>query len=98
MLTESAVRRYVESCIRTESPELLAVRRRVTELGLDHEEIRLSQMAFFQTICCATNASKILELGTFLGDSTIGLARVLPDQERLCPLIATQLVQRKHAD
>src|SRR4051812_18049736 len=74
MLTEESARLFVERTFHPETIITSAVRRHIGEKGLEHEEIRASQLAFFRTLCLAAGVREMLELGTFIGYSAIGIA------------------------
>ena len=97
MLTEERARLFIEKTLAGDAEHARGIRRRVDELGLDHEELRVSQMAFVKTLCLAVRPKNILELGTFLGYSALGFAEVLAP---FVPggLLTTVDCNREHAD
>lgn len=79
MLTESMVREYIERVLPTESNRLQFIKEEIDRLQFEHEEIFPSQMNLLRFICHSIKAERILELGTFVGYSAIGLAEVLQE-------------------
>lgn len=77
MLSEEAVRVYIESAIQCETVELKKLRERVNELGLDHEEIFPCQVSFLRTLLMSGEVRSVLELGTFIGYSTLNFVECL---------------------
>ncbi len=67
MLTENKVRQFLENTLDGESTSLKLIREKIEALGLEHEEVFPSQIAFFKTLCLGAGVQQILELGTFLG-------------------------------
>lgn len=80
MLSERRVREWIEAELHGEVPVLQQIRERTDELGLPHEEVFPSQIALLRTLATAIGASRILELGTYLGYSTAAFARLLLDR------------------
>lgn len=81
MLSEEIVRNFIEEILKAESPQMRIIKDKVDELGLVHEEIFPSQMAFFQALCLLKDVKEILELGTFLGYSATGFADFLKNND-----------------
>jgi O-methyltransferase len=77
MLNEAEVRHYIEKNVTDEDDILRRLRLRIDELGLPHHEMFPSQIALLQGLAIAIGARRVLELGTFVGYSTIGLAQAL---------------------
>jgi predicted O-methyltransferase YrrM len=77
MLSESSARAWIESICPVEPTAARNIRARVVERGFQHEEVFPFQLAFLRTLVWATAARDVLELGTFLGYSTAGIAEAL---------------------
>ncbi|MGH3710890.1 MAG: O-methyltransferase [Pseudonocardiaceae bacterium] len=77
MLREETVRAYIESTIQCETVELKKLRERVDKLGLDHEEIFPCQVSFLRTLLMSGEIRSVLELGTFVGYSTLNFVECL---------------------
>lgn len=80
MLSERRVREWIETELHGENQVLQQIRERTDELGLPHEEVFPSQVALLRTLVVAIGASRILELGTYLGYSTAAFAQLLLDR------------------
>jgi caffeoyl-CoA O-methyltransferase len=69
---------YVESLFVEEEKRLKSIQSEVIKQGFDHEEIFDAQGKLLQVIIKMAGVKRILEIGTFLGYSTILMARALP--------------------
>lgn len=74
MLYERDVRHWIETMLSLEEDSLRLIRARTEEMGLPHEEMFDSQLVFLRCIILALRATKVLELGTYMGYSTVALA------------------------
>lgn len=82
MLTEANARRFIEATLPAESEPLRQIRAAVDAHGFEHEEIFASQAPLLQLLVLASRARNVLELGTFIGYSTMAFAecaRLAPD-------------------
>lgn len=95
MLTEKKVRQFIEDTLDGESTSTRLIREKVEALGLEHEEIFSSQIAFFKTLCLGAGVQEILELGTFLGYSTAGFAEFLKDTGSNGHIITVELDEKR---
>ncbi|MDE2184601.1 MAG: class I SAM-dependent methyltransferase [Alphaproteobacteria bacterium] len=75
MLSEEIVRQFIETQLPdSENVALRNVREHIEKLKIDHEEIFRSQIDIIRTLLAIRQADSILELGTFLGYSTLVFA------------------------
>jgi predicted O-methyltransferase YrrM len=95
MLTEKKVRHFLENTLDGESTSLKLIREKIEALGLEHEEVFPSQIAFFKTLCLGAGVQEILELGTFLGYSTAGFAEFLKDTGSNGHIITVELDEKR---
>lgn len=95
MLTEKKVRQFIENTLDGESTSARLIREKVEALGLEHEEVFSSQIAFFKTLCLGAGVQEILELGTFLGYSTTGFAEFLKDTGSNGHIITVELDEKR---
>jgi predicted O-methyltransferase YrrM len=84
----AAVDRYIGEHLLSADPVLASARQASTEAGLPDISVSPSQGKMLQVLAMAQGASRILELGTLGGYSTIWLARALRPGGRLISLEA----------
>jgi predicted O-methyltransferase YrrM len=84
----AAVDRYIGEHLLPADPVLASARQASTEAGLPDISVSPSQGKMLQVLAMAQGASRILELGTLGGYSTIWLARALRPGGRLISLEA----------
>lgn len=74
---------YISALISPEDDILKAVHASIEEADMPQISVSASQGKFLQLLSKLTHATKILELGTLAGYSTIWLARALPPKGKL---------------
>lgn len=77
---------YIENLFADEGDDLKSIIHLIEENGLPQQSISASQGKFLQVMATACNAKHILEIGTFLGYSTVWLARAVADGGRVITL------------
>jgi predicted O-methyltransferase YrrM len=82
----SEVDTYISELLAPEDDALKKVIHSLGEHGLPQASVSANQGKFIQMMAMSCNASKILELGTLGGYSTIWLARALPENGQLISL------------
>lgn len=90
----SAVDTYIETLFHTSDPVLESALKASDDEGLPEIQISPSQGRFLYLLAKLTAATRILEIGTLGGYSTIWLARALPATGRL----VTLEFEPRHAD
>ncbi len=70
---------YISNLLANEDSSLIHARNSVTDLGIPQQCISANQGKFLQTMMKACKAKRVLELGTFVGYSTIWMAKALPE-------------------
>jgi len=68
---------YIEDLFANEGDDLKNIINVIEENGLPQQSVSASQGKFLQTMAAACHAKHILEIGTFLGYSTVWLARAV---------------------
>lgn len=74
----AAVDQYIDDLFAPEDAALIATRDSINKAQIPDASISASQGSFLQLMAQVVQASRILEIGTFAGYSTIWLARALP--------------------
>lgn len=90
----AAVDRYISDLFAPEDVVLTATRKAILASGIPDGSISAGQGAFLQLLAGMVHASRILELGTFAGYSTIWLARGMTSDGKLITMEANPI----HAD
>ncbi|HET6256293.1 MAG TPA: O-methyltransferase [Puia sp.] len=84
----AAVDEYINDLFAPEDAALQAAQQSIAGSGIPDASISASQGSFLQLMARLVRASRILEIGTFAGYSTIWLARGLTDTGRLTTIEA----------
>jgi len=84
----AAVDEYINSLFAQEDPALTAAKEAIAKSGIPDASVSASQGSFLQLMARLVRASRILELGTFAGYSTIWLARGLTSPGKLITIEA----------
>jgi caffeoyl-CoA O-methyltransferase len=79
---------YINSLFAPEDPALIAAKEAIARSGIPDASVSASQGSFLQLMVRLVRASRILELGTFAGYSTIWLARGLTGKGKLITIEA----------
>ncbi|HUB60117.1 MAG TPA: O-methyltransferase [Puia sp.] len=87
----TAVDEYINTLFAPEDPALIAARDTIARSGIPDASISASQGSFLHLMSRLVRATRILELGTFGGYSTIWLARALGDHGRLITIEANPI-------
>ena len=77
------VDKYISDLLGKEDKALKDATKSLDIEGLPHISVSPNQGKFLQVMAMACNATKILELGTLAGYSTIWLARMLPENGKM---------------
>lgn len=93
-MSEGRFENYFESLFGEEDPALEQMRREATSKGIPSIEVPPDLGRLLSLLIPATGASKILEIGTLFGYSSILMARALPAGGK----ITTLEVSSKHAE
>lgn len=88
------VDKYISDLLGQEDDILLGTIKSLDQEKLPQHSVSANQGKFLQVMAILCNASKILELGTLGGYSTIWLARALPENGKLITLE----IDKHHAD
>lgn len=97
---------YINALVATEDDVLQAVHTSIQEANIPAISISASQGKFLQLFAKLSKATKILEIGTLAGYSTIWLARALPSNGKLVTIeysekhahIALKNIRRAHLE
>jgi len=84
----AAVDEYINGLFAQEDPALTAAKEAIARSGIPDASVSASQGSFLQLMARLVRASRILELGTFAGYSTIWLARGLTSPGKLITIEA----------
>ncbi|HEV3412955.1 MAG TPA: O-methyltransferase [Puia sp.] len=87
----AAVDEYINDLFAREDPASAAARQAIARSGIPDASISASQGSFLQLMARLVRASRILELGTFGGYSTIWLAGGLADPGKLITIEANPI-------
>jgi caffeoyl-CoA O-methyltransferase len=87
----AAVDEYINDLFAREDPASAAARQAIARSGIPDASISASQGSFLQLMARLVRASRILELGTFGGYSTIWLAGGLTDPGKLITIEANPI-------
>ena len=87
----AAVDEYINGLFAQEDPVLTATRDSIAAAEIPNGSISASQGSFLQLMARMVRASRILELGTFAGYSTIWLARGLTEPGKLITIEANPI-------
>lgn len=85
--------RYISDLLAPEDNALRQTIQSIDDEQLPQMSVSASQGKFLQVMAITVNATRILELGTFAGYSTIWLARALPENG----VVVTLEAEEKHA-
>src|SRR5690242_9167707 len=81
-----SVDKYISDLFHLQDEALQATEKSIKDNGIPQISISRNQGKFLQILALLCNASKILEVGTLAGYSTIWLARALPPRGKLITL------------
>jgi predicted O-methyltransferase YrrM len=90
----SHVDKYISDLLAPEDQALTDTIKSLDNEGLPQHSVSANQGKFLQVMMIASNAKKVLELGTLGGYSTIWLARALPDNG----MVITIEVDKHHGE
>ncbi|PZF74935.1 O-methyltransferase [Taibaiella soli] len=85
--------RYISDLLAPEDDALRQTIQSIDDETLPQMSVSASQGKFLQVMAITVNATRVLELGTFAGYSTIWLARALPENG----IVVTLEAEEKHA-
>ena len=87
----AAVDEYINDLFAPEDPALIAAKDTIAQSGIPDASVSASQGSFLQLMSRLVRATRILELGTFAGYSTIWLARGLAENGKLITIEANPI-------
>lgn len=93
--TKSARSLYLSEVFSKEDALLFQIRQAALEEGVEHMQISAYEGRILQFLCQALQVSKVVEIGTLYGYSSLMMARVLPEKGKLFTLDLSMERQEK---